>query len=89
MISCKIATKLISKQEDEGLNFFEKLALVSHTLVCWACRRFQKQIQLITLALRETINEKEMFEKPADQNLNPDRKKEILKFIRSAKNIKD
>jgi predicted anti-sigma-YlaC factor YlaD len=47
MKDCKAATKLMSKQLDTPLTSREHLALRFHLLLCGACRRCEKQFQLL------------------------------------------
>ena len=47
MISCKIATKLISKSLDENLTLAEELKLKMHLFLCETCHLFGKQSRLL------------------------------------------
>ncbi len=49
MISCKEATFLISKKEENKLSFVEKIKLKMHLLICSFCRLFEKQSKLISM----------------------------------------
>ncbi len=47
MISCKKATYLISKKEEQKISFVEKLQLKLHLLACIFCRLFEQQSKVI------------------------------------------
>ncbi|QEM80790.1 zf-HC2 domain-containing protein [Halomonas binhaiensis] len=47
MKDCKAATRLMSKQLDTPLTSRERLTLRFHLLLCGACRRCEKQFQLL------------------------------------------
>lgn len=46
-LSCRAATELMERKLREELNRSERLKLNVHTLICSACRRYEKQTQLI------------------------------------------
>ncbi len=48
MISCKKATYLLSKKEENRLSLLDRIRLKSHLALCYICRRFEEQTQLIT-----------------------------------------
>jgi len=48
MISCHDASFLISKKEDTRLTFSEKIKLKMHLMGCYLCRRFQKEIAMLS-----------------------------------------
>jgi len=48
-ITCKRATYLISKKEDDSIGFLDKMKLRLHLGVCGACRLFEKQSWFIKL----------------------------------------
>jgi hypothetical protein len=43
MISCKKATYLLSKKEENRLSWREKLQLRGHLTICSFCRKFEEQ----------------------------------------------
>ncbi|MCB0633711.1 MAG: hypothetical protein R2824_31750 [Saprospiraceae bacterium] len=51
-LSCRAATELMERQLREELNRSEKIKLGLHTLICSACRRYEKQTQLIEQLFR-------------------------------------
>ena len=57
MISCKHASKLISKAADEPLSRIEKLQLKLHLYVCEFCIQFQRNIQIVRDALRRLADD--------------------------------
>jgi hypothetical protein len=52
MLSCKEASRLLSRREDRRLAWPEWIKLSLHLRVCTACARFARQLALIRAALR-------------------------------------
>jgi len=46
-ISCKKATYLLSKKEENKLSWFEVFKLRGHLTICSLCRKFEQQTSLI------------------------------------------
>lgn len=46
-MNCNEATRLLSEQQDRGLDLSEKTALHFHTLICSGCREFGRQMTTI------------------------------------------
>lgn len=46
-LSCKEATRLLSKQRDSRLTWRESWSLHLHLIVCQSCSRCQKQFRLL------------------------------------------
>jgi len=46
-ISCKKATYLLSKKEENKLSWLEKIKLRGHLAICSLCRKFEQQAGLI------------------------------------------
>lgn len=46
-LSCRAATELMERKLREELSRSERLKLNVHTLICSACRHYEKQTQLI------------------------------------------
>ena len=46
-ISCKKATYLVSKKEEQKLSWFDKIRLRGHMTICSLCRKFEAQTALI------------------------------------------
>lgn len=59
MINCKQATRLLSEKQDRPLSAREKMALKFHTMMCSACRNFDKQMSALSVFSRSYINGKE------------------------------
>ncbi|MBK3519316.1 anti-sigma factor family protein [Carboxylicivirga marina] len=53
MISCKEATFLISKKQQDKLTRIEKIQLTFHLMMCKYCRRFERQTKFITKAIKK------------------------------------
>ena len=87
MISCRKATKLISKAEDESLSIFEKIILIIHMSMCWCCRRFQKQLRAIGVTAKYLVEDQAVFDSHDDNDLlcmREETKEEILQKIQAA-----
>ena len=70
---------------DEGLSFWEEFLLVSHTIMCWCCKRFERQIKIIREAIREIAHEIMAFERYQEigmPDLSAGAKKKVLEAIR-------
>ena len=53
MISCKDASRLVSRREDATLGFWDRLTLRLHLSVCAACTRFERQIRFLRTAMQK------------------------------------
>lgn len=47
IISCDEATYLISKKQDEKLNFWQTIKLKIHFFFCRFCRRYDNQMEIL------------------------------------------
>lgn len=54
MISCKKATYLLSKKEENKLSWLEKIKLRGHLTICSMCRKFDEQTGFIIHHARHT-----------------------------------
>lgn len=52
MMTCKQAHRLLSQAQDRRLSWLERLGLRVHLLLCDACRRFSRQIDILHQAMR-------------------------------------
>lgn len=52
-LTCKEATRLISERQDRPLGFREGWSLRLHLWICVYCRRFERQLSTLRLALRQ------------------------------------
>jgi Putative zinc-finger len=52
MLNCREATQLVSEAQDRKLGPGERVGLAFHLLICALCRRYARQIDAITRALR-------------------------------------
>lgn len=50
MLTCKNATKLMSKSQEEPLALKERVTLRFHLLMCSGCRNYNKQMSFIRKA---------------------------------------
>ena len=53
IISCKDASRLVSKREDARLSAWQRVTLRLHLSVCAACTRFERQIRFLRTAMRQ------------------------------------
>lgn len=51
MIKCKEASQLASRALDCKLSFRERFALKLHLLICKYCKRFDKQLRKLSIAI--------------------------------------
>ena len=85
MISCKIATELISKSLDESLSFAEELKLKMHLFLCETCHLFSKQSWVLRKIVQRS---KDVIEnEPSGTVLPPDAKEKLKRILDEA--IKD
>ena len=52
MMACKQASKLLSQSLDRPLSWSELMQLKLHLMMCGACSRFKKQLNLLRAALQ-------------------------------------
>jgi len=52
IISCKDASRLVSRREEGPLSAWQRLALRLHLSVCEACSRFERQIAFLRTAMQ-------------------------------------
>jgi len=52
IISCKDASRLVSRRQDADLSFWQRMTLQLHLSVCAACARFERQIRFLRTAMR-------------------------------------
>ncbi len=85
MISCEKASMLISKSQDQDLTFQEKVNLQMHLAGCKFCRRYKKDIQILTDNLK---NYRQITEEQKQQlQLTPEQKEKIKeKLFNSSQN---
>lgn len=53
MISCKEASRLVSRGEDAALSYWQRVRLRLHLSICTACARFEQQIHFLRVAMRK------------------------------------
>ena len=70
MITCKKATFLVSKKEENKLSFGERIQLKMHLAICKLCRLFEKQSWLFSKHAQH-------MHEHSDQRLSIKKKEEI------------
>jgi predicted anti-sigma-YlaC factor YlaD len=53
MLTCKQASQLISQSLDHRLSWYELMQLRLHLMMCGACNRFKKQLNILLIGLRK------------------------------------
>ena len=53
IISCKDASRLVSRRDELPLTPWQRLVLQLHLSVCAACTRFEKQVAFLREAMRQ------------------------------------
>ena len=53
LISCKDASRLVSKREEAPLSFGQRILLRLHLSVCIACARFERQLRFLRTAMQK------------------------------------
>ncbi len=80
MLSCKQASQLVSQALDRPLTWRERWALRMHLLMCAACRRFNRQLALIRLAVGRMLSE---TEQNGSLRLSPEARLRMTKALES------
>lgn len=53
MLTCQQASQLISQSLDHPLSWYELMQLRLHLMMCGACNRFRKQLNVLLVGLRK------------------------------------
>jgi hypothetical protein len=53
IIKCKDASRLVSRQQDARLSYWQRLTLRLHLSVCEACTRFERHLRFLRTAMRK------------------------------------
>jgi hypothetical protein len=53
MISCKDVSRLVSRQEDARLPYWQQVRLRLHLSICVACANFERQVRFLRTAMRK------------------------------------
>ena len=61
-LSCKKATLLISKEQENSISFKEKILMHKHFLICSVCALFYKQSNLLQAVLKTLRKEEDTEE---------------------------
>ncbi len=72
MVSCKKATFLLSKKEENKLSWLDRIRLKSHMLMCNICHRFEEQAGFIISQSRLENHQ---------ESLSPERKETMKKVL--------
>lgn len=55
MLTCKQASQIISQSLDNPLSWSDRMRLKFHLLICNACNRFNQQMRLLNIAVKQVI----------------------------------
>ncbi len=79
LFRCKDITELISQSMDTKLPLRIRLGIKFHLMICYLCRRYQKQLELIQKALGRFNEDPKplMPEKPLPDNVKDNIKKQL------------
>jgi predicted anti-sigma-YlaC factor YlaD len=80
LISCKVASRLISRSLDKPLSWQERLSLRFHLAICQYCREFSRQLRQLKLAAQSILQQ---TEHDLSIQLSPGAKARITKAIQS------
>jgi len=83
MITCKEATFLISKKQQDKLSLGEQLKLKMHLLMCKYCQRFLNQVSFITKGIKRM--RKKIEKQSAGISLTAEQKERLRQKIDRAK----
>ncbi len=83
-MKCSHATKLLSEAEERQLTRRERFALRFHVFVCTACRRFNKQLQLLRILLTQASPKMLAAVYASDATLSAPRRQKIKDLLRRA-----
>ena len=61
-MNCKEATRLLSEKKDRSLSTKEKTSLKFHTMMCSACRNFDKQMDALSVFSQSYLKVKDKEE---------------------------
>lgn len=70
MLSCFRATELIEKRQLTKLGMFDLMRLHMHTMMCDACRMYEKQSKIINTALNTELSSDKSTSIVSDESAN-------------------
>lgn len=79
MLKCKEASHLISERQERPLGLRERWDLWLHLLICVYCRRFERQVAMLSRAMRELGRRRMADEQGVD--LSPEARERIRKAV--------
>ena len=79
MLTCKGTSRLISECQERSLGFSERWSLRLHLWICDNCRRFERQMKLLRLAMYSSAENVETgLQGP---NLSPESEERIRRVL--------
>ena len=82
MLSCKGASQLISQSIDRALTRRERLALRLHLLICDVCKRFNRQLLVISNTVKSM---RQRTESDPSIQIPPEARERIAEAIESSR----
>lgn len=86
MISCKEAAEMMSEAQDQSLPFMRRMALKFHLSMCYGCRRYKKQLQIIRDLARGYLTGIERTKPPEARELPPETREKIKSALKNHHN---
>jgi len=84
MLSCKDTTVMVSQSLDRTLTLRERLGVKLHLMICVACRRMLKQMQLLSSVAQHYSALEDEGPSRAQQHLSKEAGDRILEKLRNA-----
>lgn len=78
IFSCKKITALISESMDRRLPLYRRLGIKLHLMMCYLCRRYEKQL----LFIRSILQTEDRVDEINCASLSPEAKEKIKKKLK-------
>lgn len=82
MLSCREAAQLISEGLDRRLPFWRRVGLRFHVLMCWACRRYKRQLHGLDHLVSRRFTSPDPTESASSARLSSDARRRIKARLR-------
>ena len=86
MLSCKDVCYIVSESLDEKLPLHKRLSVSFHLLMCKACQRMVRQMELLRAASHRYESGKDKKSLPEQETLSKEASARILTRLRQAEN---
>lgn len=85
MLSCKEATQLISESQERKLTLIKMISLKFHLMMCYLCRRFDKQTKVLGRILKLNLSSKVPSSEEKPEQLSLEAKERLKTALRDNK----